>query len=182
LTFPFTGAYVEYIHDVLVAERMPFDEPINPFHYRDHNKLESAVGRPFQTFCGADLHLTLFQKAAALFHSIACNHAFLNGNKRTAVMALDMFMTANDHFLFINDNDMYQLSKDTVEANMKGIKADALLAQIATRIESESMPFGGLVTEEALKQFPRGAELHAMIVSERDNIRLHPLNSEESKI
>jgi len=97
-------------------------------------------------------------------------------------MALDMFMTANDHFLFINDNDMYQLSKDTVEANMKGIKADALLAQIATRIESESMPFGGLVTEEALKQFPRGAELHAMIVSERDNIRLHPLNSEESKI
>lgn len=111
MSFPFTRAYVEYIHDVLVAQRMPFNELIDPSDYRDHNKLESAVARPFQTFGGEDLHQTLFQKAAALFHSIACNHAFLNGNKRTAVMALDMFMTANGYLLFINGDDMYQLAK-----------------------------------------------------------------------
>ena len=180
MTFPFTRAYVEYIHDVLVAERMPFDEPIKSSDYRDHNRLESAVGRPFQTFGGEDLHQTLFQKAAAFFHSIACGHAFVNGNKRTAVMALDLFMTANDHLLYIGGDDMYRLAKDTVEANMKGIKVDDLLAQLATRIESESMFFDLLLNEGVLKRFPKGAEMHAKMVSERDTIRLHPLNSTES--
>lgn len=83
--------------------------------------------------------------------------------------------------LYINDADMYHLAKDTVEANAKGIKADDLLAQLATRIESESMPFDALLAEGVLRVFPRGADLHAMMVLERDNIRLHQLNSERSK-
>jgi death-on-curing protein len=159
---------------------MPFDEPINPSDYRDPGKLESAVGRPFQTFFGEDLHQTLFQKAAAFFHSIACGHAFLNGNKRTAVMALDLFMMANDHLLYIGGDDMYRLAKDTVEANMKGIKVDDLLAQLAARIESEAMFFDLLINAEVLKRFPKGAEMHARMVSARDTIRLHPLNSQTS--
>jgi death-on-curing protein len=158
---------------------MPFDEPINPSDYRDHGKLESAVGRPFQTFFGEDLHQTLFQKAAAFFHSIACGHAFLNGNKRTAVMALDMFMTANGYLLIINDADMYRLAKDTVEANMKGVKVDDLLAQLAAKIESESVIFDALVTQPVLKIIPKVAEFHAALVSEKDTIRLHPLNSSQ---
>jgi death-on-curing protein len=180
LAFRFTGAYVEYIHDVLVAKRMPYDEPIDPSDYRDQNKLESAVARPFQTFFGEDLHQTLFQKAAAFFHSIACGHAFLNGNKRTAVVALDLFMTANGYLLFISDADMYRLAKDTVEANMKGIKLDDLLAQIAVKIEAESVVFDALLTPPVLKRVPRATELHAMLVSERDTIRLHPFNSVEA--
>jgi hypothetical protein len=73
------------------------------------------------------------------------------------------------------------LAKATVEANAKGIKADDLLAQLTTRIESESMPFDSLLAEGVLKLFPRGADLHAMMVLERDNIRLHQLNLDESK-
>jgi death-on-curing family protein len=158
---------------------MPFDEPINPRDYRDHDKLESAVGRPFQTFGGEDLHQTLSQKAAAFFHSIACGHAFVNGNKRTAVMVLDLFMTANGYLLLINGADMYRLAKDTVEANMKGIKLDDLLVQLAAKIESESVIFDALLTQPVLKLVPKAVELHAMLVSERDTIRLHPLNSSE---
>jgi len=92
-------------------------------------------------------------------------------------MALDMFMTANGYLLFINGDDMYRLAKDTVEANMKGIRADDLLAQLAKRIESESVLFDALLAGPVLKILPRAAEMHAAMVSERDTIRLHPLNS-----
>lgn len=51
---------------------------------RDTNMLESAIHRPFATYAGKDLYESIYQKSAALIHSIAKNHPFLDGNKRTA--------------------------------------------------------------------------------------------------
>lgn len=65
-----------FIHDELVASQMPYDEPIDPHGFRDLDLLDSAVHRPFQTFGGLDLYPTLPEKAAALFHSLVCNHSF----------------------------------------------------------------------------------------------------------
>jgi hypothetical protein len=74
-------------------------------------------------------------------------------------MASDLFMTANGYLPFINGDDMYQLAKSTVEANMRGIKVDDLLAQLADRIESESAEFDALLDERVLEIFPKVAEL-----------------------
>jgi death-on-curing protein len=46
----------------------------------------AACARPFQTAFGEDLYFSPFEKAAALFHSIICDHAFVDGNKRTATV------------------------------------------------------------------------------------------------
>jgi death on curing protein len=177
LAFPFTGAFVEFIHDVLVAEHMPYSEPIDPEAYRDRGALDSAVNRPFQTFGGNDLHPEFLQKAAALFHSIACNHCFLNGNKRTAVMVLDMFLTANGVVLLINNDDVYQLAKSTVEANQKGVSVDAVLRDLTARLEAESMALEDLRDPALSERVPGLAELYAQLQWERDSIRSHPLNN-----
>jgi death-on-curing protein len=54
---------------------------------RDEGGLLSAIARPFQTFGGDDLYATSFLKAAALLHSLCNNHPFVDGNKRTALVA-----------------------------------------------------------------------------------------------
>lgn len=57
--------------------------------------LESAVFRPQQTVFGEDAYPDIYSKAAALFESIAKNHAFENANKRTSLAAMIIFLRLN---------------------------------------------------------------------------------------
>jgi death-on-curing protein len=66
---------------------------------KDQGLLESAVFRPQQTFGGEELYPTIEGKSAALLESLAQNHAFQNANKRTAFMALFMFLDYNQYKL-----------------------------------------------------------------------------------
>ncbi|GAX90386.1 type II toxin-antitoxin system death-on-curing family toxin [Effusibacillus lacus] len=59
--------------------------------------LESAVNRPRQSAVGEDAYPTIFEKATALFESLAQNHAFHNANKRTAFLALLQFLNYNGY-------------------------------------------------------------------------------------
>ena len=61
----------------------------------DLGLLQAAVARPQATFDGADLYASLFQKAAALMESLAQNHPFVDGNKRTAITAAALFLLQN---------------------------------------------------------------------------------------
>lgn len=63
---------------------------------RDFTLLHSGVERYKATFAGEDLYPTLFRKAAALLHSLVMNHAFLDGNKRTAYAIMVRFLNSND--------------------------------------------------------------------------------------
>lgn len=62
---------------------------------RDIHLLESAVKRPSLVLFGQAQFPTLTDKAAALFHSLAYHHLFVDGNKRTAVRALAYFLELN---------------------------------------------------------------------------------------
>ena len=62
---------------------------------RDDDLLESAVFRCQATFGGSDLYKTIFEKAAAIFHSIIFDHPFVDGNKRTAITAAVTFLITN---------------------------------------------------------------------------------------
>lgn len=66
---------------------------------RDLALLESAVLMPQQRFGGEYLHPDLAAMAAAYLFHIACNHPFLDGNKRTAAMAAFVFLDANGYEL-----------------------------------------------------------------------------------
>src|SRR5437867_1958890 len=62
---------------------------------REQSGLESAVAQPLMTFGGAELYLTLVEKASALAYSLAMNHPFFDGNKRIAHAAMATFLTVN---------------------------------------------------------------------------------------
>lgn len=66
---------------------------------RDFTLLHSAVERPKASFMGKDLYPTIFAKAAALLQSLCLNHAFTDGNKRTAWGATKRFLWLNGYHL-----------------------------------------------------------------------------------
>ncbi len=66
---------------------------------RDLGALESALAQPRATFGGVDLHASVVAKAAALGFSLALNHPFIDGNKRVAHAAMEVFLVLNGHEL-----------------------------------------------------------------------------------
>jgi death-on-curing protein len=62
---------------------------------RDMGLLVSALERPRTNVFGAELYPTRHEKAAALLHSVARNHALIDGNKRTAWLAMRVFLRFN---------------------------------------------------------------------------------------
>jgi len=62
---------------------------------RDENLLTSAVLAPQSTFAGQSPYADLVEVAAAYLFYICKNHAFLDGNKRTAMMATIVFLRLN---------------------------------------------------------------------------------------
>ena len=72
---------------------------------RDQGLLESAVARPQASVFGADAYPDLASKAAALLHSLVLNHAFIDGNKRTAVLATLVFVDLNGYVVQWDQNE-----------------------------------------------------------------------------
>ncbi|MGA5414130.1 type II toxin-antitoxin system death-on-curing family toxin [Streptomyces pseudogriseolus] len=62
---------------------------------RDAGLLESAVHRPSASLFGQEAYADLFDKAAALLQSLAVNHPFVDGNKRTAWVSCVVFLALN---------------------------------------------------------------------------------------
>lgn len=62
---------------------------------RDMGLLEAAAGRPMTSVFGEDAYPTVQEKAAALLHSMARNHPFADGNKRTAAVATLFMLEVN---------------------------------------------------------------------------------------
>ncbi len=72
---------------------------------RDLGLVESAISRPQATFGGNDLYPDIFLKAAALFHSLMFNHAFVDGNKRTTITSTARFISLNGYELRATDRE-----------------------------------------------------------------------------
>ncbi|MCU7549005.1 Fic family protein [Chitinophagaceae bacterium LB-8] len=67
---------------------------------RDQGGLMSALSRPFQTFEGSDLYITVIEKAAALIESLINKHPFIDGNKRTGYVLMRLLLLDNGRALF----------------------------------------------------------------------------------
>lgn len=63
-------------------------------------RLESALAQPRQTFGGVFLYRTIFDKAAALLCSIIKNHALVDGNKRTGLATVSVFLALNGYLFY----------------------------------------------------------------------------------
>jgi death-on-curing protein len=114
---------VVVIHDELVSRLWPGTELVEKGSLRDRGLLEAALARPFQSAFGEDAYPTILGKAAALFHSLIANHCFVDGNKRTAVLALQGFLVANSFVVFLDDETVYNLARETAAHNVRGVSA-----------------------------------------------------------
>lgn len=63
---------------------------------RDFGLLHSAIERPKASFGNKELYESIYLKAAALMHSLILNHAFVDGNKRTAYVCMARFLYLNN--------------------------------------------------------------------------------------
>jgi death-on-curing protein len=85
---------------------------------RDIGLLAAAVDRPRASAFGSDAYPSFADKVAALLHSIARNHALVDGNKRLAWSAARVFCLVNGHDL--------DLGIDEAEAMVVGAAAGSL--------------------------------------------------------
>jgi death-on-curing protein len=59
---------------------------------RDESGLEGAMARPYATFGGDFLYPSPFERAAAIGESTIVNHPFVDGNKRTGLLLMDLLL------------------------------------------------------------------------------------------
>jgi len=84
------------------------------WNLRDFGLVDSAVHRPQTVVLGHEAFPDVHAKAAALMHSLAKNHAFIDCNKRTAFLACAMFYRLNGWDLRMGDDDVVHLMGDIV--------------------------------------------------------------------
>jgi death on curing protein len=85
---------------------------------RDLGLLDSSCARSRSTAFGADAYLTLEEKAAALLHSLARNHALVDGNKRLAWLATVVFLDLNGRTVELDDEAAFQLVMAVAEGSL----------------------------------------------------------------
>lgn len=94
-------ALVEMLHDRQLAEHG------GSAGVRDANLLMSALARPQQLYAYGDPPPDLADLAASLAYGIAKNHAFVDGNKRTAFVAYRTFLVLNQAQLEASAEEKY---------------------------------------------------------------------------
>jgi death on curing protein len=121
------------LEDLLhIARRTLGGEPI----VRDHGLLESALARPQASAFGQDAYDTFEEKAAALLHSLARNHALVDGNKRLALAATIAFLGVNGRQLRFSNDDAYDFVIAVATGELDQVNA------IATVLEPTLSPRG----------------------------------------
>lgn len=99
---------------------------------KDLNLLRLAVGRPQMSVGFQDAYKTIFDKAAAMFHSIINNHPFLDGNKRTSLFSAVLFLELNGRVLEFK-------RKEAVKFTLKAHDGDWSVEQISSWFKEHSL-------------------------------------------
>ncbi|MCI2420959.1 Fic family protein [Saccharopolyspora sp. K220] len=106
----------------------------HPPEVRDWGLLDGALSRARATVFGKDAYPSLHDKAAAMMHSLARNHALVDGNKRLA-------WVATFGFYWINGELLTAPSVDDGEKFVVGIAAGELeLPEIARTLRTWTAP------------------------------------------
>jgi death-on-curing protein len=62
--------------------------------------IQSALARPYSGY-----HRPISRKAAAVLHSMVGNHGFVDGNKRTAWLLVEILIDRSGYYLNIPDDE-----------------------------------------------------------------------------
>lgn len=107
---------------------------------RDRGLLESAVAQPQMTADGEFIHPDVFAMAAAYLFHIVRNHAFVDGNKRTGLLACLVFLDLNDHPLEHDTDGLYRLTLGVADGSINRPEVAETLRAIYESNHSGSSP------------------------------------------
>lgn len=123
-------AEVLLIHDHAIREFGGSFGLMNP------GRLEASVVALRQTMFGEELYPDLFSKAAILFYLLVMNHAFVDGNKRTAALALIEFLERNGYTLNATNDELYQFTIDVAVSVLTKEEVEMWIRDKAIRLNS----------------------------------------------
>lgn len=106
------------VQDIYELHRELEDAFVLSSGVRDKNLLASAVNTPFQTFMENDLYPSIYDKAAQLCYGLANNHPFTDGNKRTALHSMYVYLIINGFDIMATQQDVENMIIDVAAGNM----------------------------------------------------------------
>lgn len=96
-------AQVLYLHNLMCSATGGFPGTYNLAG------LESAIYHAYASFEGRDLYATIEEKAARQAYGIIRNHPFIDGNKRTGLFVMLIFLELNSIKLNFNQSELVYL-------------------------------------------------------------------------
>ena len=159
-----TSDDVKSIHVELTSIFEDQDDPISPPGVKSSDLLESACSRPHTGMGGMDKYKTLEQKIAALFHSLTKNHAFHNGNKRTALVTTLTSLFRNGKRLenSVTDDAVYDfvvsVTADEYPTPNHELNADGIVSEISNWIKINSVSLSTKPSSMRLTDFLKCCE------------------------
>jgi len=111
--------------ELLILHARVVDEAGGSHGVRDVGLLQAIILKPQAQFGGADLYPNVFRKAAVLLEAIANYHVFIDGNKRTALIASARFLYLNGYELKATNKAVEKavLAVATKEMNTRGLES-----------------------------------------------------------
>ncbi|MHB1702185.1 MAG: type II toxin-antitoxin system death-on-curing family toxin [Acidobacteriaceae bacterium] len=122
--------------EVLLAHSRQLAEHGGSDGIRDEGLLDSALAKPKNVFAYAD-EVSLARLAASYAFGIARNHPFLDGNKRTALVASEGLLRFNGHRVEAAPEDKYLTFLSLAEGSLSE-------AALADWFEQHLQPIKGL--------------------------------------
>ncbi len=119
------------LDDVLDLHRLQLARYGGGSGLRDQRLLESAVAQPQAGFGGESVHRDLFEMAAAYLFHIVSNHPFVDGNKRTGLLAALVFLDINGIEIDRGTPELYDLTMAVAEGSLKKAAIAEELRRIA---------------------------------------------------
>ena len=85
---------------------------------RDETLLDSALARPQQLHAYGDPVPDIAALAASLAFGVACNHPFVDGNRRTAAVLCETFIVLNGAILQADNVELYPMYLSLAEGSL----------------------------------------------------------------
>ena len=102
--------------------------------------LLSALEEPKQTFNKQELYSDVLEKASCYMRSFARNHAFQNGNKRTALLATITFLEENGYEVIATNEKLFKLVELVVTRKLEIGSIKKRLKKYVRQISRERKP------------------------------------------
>ena len=106
-------------YSLICLNELAVEENGGRFGVRSLDILDSAIESIYQTFDGKELYPTIEEKAARLGYNLITSHAFVDGNKRTGLLAMMALLISNGIKVKFSDVELVKMGFLSADGQME---------------------------------------------------------------